>query len=156
MAPPLAVFGPGILIVTRTDITPGAPINVGFVQEFSLEAAGTTKQLYGQKQFPLASARGTIKATGKFKSAVISGLAWNTAFYGLTMSTASVLAWTIDSTFTTSTTSSTVIVSSSLSYDADLGVKYSTTGLPLQRVATGSEATGKYSVGGTVPNQYNF
>ena len=31
MSTPLAVFGPGILILTRTDVTPATPINVGFV-----------------------------------------------------------------------------------------------------------------------------
>jgi len=163
MATPLAVFGPGILILTRTDITPGAPINVGFVQEFSIEAAATTKQLYGQKQFPIAAARGTVKLTGKFKSAVVSGYAMNAAFYGQSAfsSTGSGVAWNIGSTFTTSTTSSSVQVGSSLTFDADLGITYAASGLPLQRVSTGSEAAGKYSVTGggiqgTATGLYNF
>ncbi len=84
MAIPPAAFGPGILILTRTDIANGIAINTGYVQEFSLDFTGNTKQLYGQNQFPLVSARGTIKATGKWKAAVISGIAWNAAFYGNT------------------------------------------------------------------------
>lgn len=163
MATPLAVFGPGILILTRTDITPGAPINVGFVQEFSIEAAGTNKPLYGQKQFALANARGTIKLTGKFKAATVSGYAMNAAFYGQSAfsSTGTGIAWSIGSTFTTSTASSSVQAGSSLTFDADLGVTYAASGLPLQRVSTGSEATGKYSVTGggiqgTATGLYNF
>lgn len=159
MATPLAVFGPGILIATRTDVSPGVAINVGYVQEFSIEAAGTTKQLYGTDQFPLAAARATIKATGKFKAATLSGIAMNALFFGMTMSTGG-LSWNIDSTFTLSTLSTVLTVGSSTTFDADLGVRYANSGLPLQRVSTGNEAVGSYSItgysqgGGT--NSYNF
>src|SRR6266700_3059451 len=151
MSTPLAVFGPGILILTRTDLTPSTPINVGFVNEFSIDAAATTKQLYGQKQYPLVAARGTIKVTGKAKAAVISGLAWNTAFYGQSSfsSTGAGIFWNVDSTFSLSTAATTLSVGSSLTFDADLGVKYASganAGLPFQRVSSGSESSGKYSV----------
>lgn len=155
MSTPLAAFGPGILIAQRTDITVPAAINIGYAQEFSIEVAGTTKALYGQQQYPLVGARGTMKATGKFKAAVISGFAWNALMYGQSsLSTASVLAWNVDSTFTASTAAATIAVGSSLTFDTDLGVKYAATNLPLQRVSTGSEALGKYSVSGT--NVYTF
>lgn len=144
-----AAFGPGILIVTRTDLAYPVAINVGFAQEFSLDLAGTTKQLYGQKQFPLVAARATIKATGKFKAAEISGLAWNNFFYAQTAFTSGRQLWSIDSTYTVSTSAVTLQVGSSLTFNSDLGVWYSTAGLPLQRVAAGSEATGKYSVSST-------
>ena len=157
MSTPLAVFGPGILIAQRTDITIPSPVNVGFVQEFSIEAAGTTKALYGQKQFPLVGARSTIKVTGKFKNATVSGLAMNALFYGESAGlTTGGIGWTIDSTITTSTTSTALQVGSSTSFDADLGVKYSTSGLPLQRVSTGLEAAGKYSITAGSPGLYNF
>lgn len=151
----IAVFGPGILILTRTDIAIPIAINVGFVQEYSLDLSGTTKSLYGQKQYPLVTARGTIKATGKFKSAEVSGLAWNAFFYGQSAFTSGAKAWSIDSTFTMSTAAG-VQVGSSLSFDTDLGVWYSTKGLPLQRVSTGLEAQGKYSIGSTAPGLYFF
>ena len=162
MATPLAVFGPGILILTRTDITNGTPINVGFAQEFSIDLAGTSKQLYGQNQFPLVVARSTIKATGKFKSAVMSGIALNNAFIGQSLSTASgQIAWSVGSTYSLSTGSGTstsaLQVGSSLTFDADLGVTYVNTGLPMQRVSTGNEgSSGKYSVGSTAPGLYAF
>lgn len=159
MSTPLAVFGPGILIVTRTDITPGAAINVGYVQELSLDASASIKELYGQFQSPLVAARGTIKYTGKFKAATISGLAWNTAFYaGSFTSTGTGISWNIDSTFTTSTTSTTLAVGSTATFDADLGVRYATSNLPLQRVSTGNEATGKYSLNAAAAlnGTYNF
>lgn len=155
MSVPFAAFGPGILIVTRTDLTTPVAINVGFAQELTIDFAGTTKQLYGQKQFPLVAARGTIKATGKWKAAVISGIAWNNAFYGGTFSTGGI-NWNIDSTFTTSTSVATVQIGSSLTFEADLGVKYAASNLPLQRVTTGSEVVGKYSVASTSPGLYTF
>lgn len=147
MPVPFAVFGPGILIGQRTDISIPAPINVGFVQEFSMELAGTTKQLYGQKQFPLAAARGTVKATGKFKAAVFSGLAWNALMFAESAFSSGGYQWNIDSTYSVpATTAYTVTVTNSSLFDADLGVKYSSNSLPFQRVSTGSEAAGKYSM----------
>src|SRR6266446_139491 len=121
MSAPFAAFGPGILIVSRTDTAVPLAINVGYAQELTLDATGTTKQLYGQSQFPLLAARGTIKATGKWKAAVISGIAWNAAFYGNTggstagLSTGTGFDWNVDSTFTTSTTVATMQVGSSRS-----------------------------------------
>ena len=159
MSVPFAVFGPGILIATRTDTSPGIAVNVGFVQEFSIDFTGTTKQLYGQYQFPLVAARGTIKATGKFKCGVNSGLAANNLFYGASFSTAAanLIAWTIDSTYTVSSGSTTALqVGSSLTFDADLGVKNVASGLPFQRVSTGSESSGKYSITTGSPGLYNF
>lgn len=154
MSTPLAVFGPGILIAQRTDITLPSPINVGYVQEFSLEVAGTTKQLFGQKQFPLVSARSTVKVTGKMKNAVVSGIAMNAMFYGETAFATGGWSWNIDSTYSVpATTAYTVTVGSSTSFEADLGVKYAASGLPFQRVTTGTEAAGQYS---RTANVYNF
>ncbi len=142
-----AAFGPGILIVTRTDLTTPLAINVGYAQELTIDFAGNTKSLYGQKQFPLVAARSTIKATGKWKSAAISGICWNAAFFGGTLS-AGGLQWAIDSTAPGSTLG--VSVPNSSVFDADLGVTYSTKGLPLQRVSTLATPTvGQYNVTST-------
>lgn len=157
MATPLAAFGPGILIITRTDTTTPIAINVGYVQELTVDFAGTTKQLYGQNQYPLVAARGTIKATGKWKAAVLSGIAWNNAFYGMSAfstSSANNLVWNIASTFTLSTTATAQNLPSTATFDADLGMIYSTSGIPLQRVTTGLESSGKYSLPST--GGYNF
>lgn len=145
MSTPLAAFGPGIAICRRTDIVNGVAVNVGFAQELSLELAGTVKELYGQKQYPIVAARGTIKATGKLKAATLSGLAWNNLFFGQGFTTGGLL-WNIDESGVIPTTPFTITVTNAATFDADLGVKYATTGLPLQRVTAGSEAVGKYSV----------
>ena len=159
MSVPAAQFGPGILICTRTDITPGTPINIGYAQEFTIEVAGTTKQLYGQNQLPLVAARSTIKTTGKAKAAVLSGIALNALFWGQTNSTASgQIAWNVGSTYTLSTAAATQQVGSSLTFEADLGVVQVNTGLPFRRVSTGLESTssGVYSVASTQPGLYTF
>lgn len=136
-------FGPGILIVQNLSIAVPAPVNIGYAQEFSIDVSATSKELYGQNQFPLAVARGTVKATGKVKAAVISGLAWNACFFGQSF-TSGGFAWNIDEAHTLAAT--TQQVTNHTTFDADLGVKYAATGLPLQRVAAGSETTGAYSV----------
>lgn len=142
-----AAFGPGILIVTRTDTTTPLAINVGYAQELTIDIAGTTKSLFGQKQFPLVAARSTFKATGKFKAAEISGIAWNACMFGNTFSTGGV-QYAIDSTYSGSTLG--VNVANSTVFDTDLGVTYSTKGLPLQRVSTLSTPNaGQYNVTST-------
>lgn len=145
MSTPFATFGPGIAICRRVDIANGVAVNVGFAQELTLELAGTLKELYGQKQYPLVVARGTIKATGKLKTATISALAWNNMFFGQSF-TSGGLTWNINEAQTVPGTPFTVTVTNAATFDADLGVVYAATLLPLQRVAAGSEAAGKYSV----------
>ncbi len=145
MSTPLAAFGPGILIVTRTDIANAPSVNVGFVNEFSIDTTATNKELYGQKKFPLVVAQGTVKATGKFKSATLSGLAWNNVMFGQSFATGG-FAWNIDEAQAVPGTPYTVTVTDAATFDFDLGVRYAATLLPLQRVAAGSEAAGKYSV----------
>ena len=94
MSTPFAAFGPGILIVTRTDVSPSPAVNIGYAQELSLDLSATTKELFGQNQFPLVAARSTVKATGKIKSATLSGIAWNNTFFGQSFS-AGGIAWNI-------------------------------------------------------------
>lgn len=146
MSVPFAAFGPGILIVTRTDVSPSPAVNVGYAQEFTIDLSGTTKELYGQNQYPLVQARSTIKATGKIKAATISGIAWNNIFFGGTLTPASGIAWTIGEADTIPASSTfTVQVSGHATFEADLGVTYAVGGLPLQRV-TAVAAAGQYSV----------
>ncbi len=143
MSTPLAAFGPGIVIVTRTDTVTPMAVNVGYANEFTFEQSVTTKQLYGQNQFPLVAARGTVKVTGKIKAATLSGLAWNACFFGQSFVTGRD-SWFIDEPHTAAANTATVTnVTGGI---VDLGVKYASTGIPLQRVAAGAEVAGKYSV----------
>lgn len=144
---PQGLFGPGILWVQRTDVTPSTPINIGFVNEFSIDISFDTKQLFGQNQFPLLSARGTAKCSGKMKAATLSGQALNTVLLGQT--------WTTGTQYDTFSTASTPIpntpfqitptVPSTGTWYADLGVLNAVTLEPLTLVASGPIA-GQYSV----------
>lgn len=144
MATPLAVFGPGSLYITRQDIAAPTPYNIGFVNEFSYDEAGNQVDLYGQNQYPIASARGTVKSSGRAKAAVVSGLAINAAFHGDTFSTGSVVLAESEAG-SIPTTPFQVTVTQSATWDTDLGVRFSTSGLPLARVASGPAAN-QYSV----------
>lgn len=142
-----AAFGPGILIARRLDIANGPNINIGYANEFSFDLAGNTKQLFGQNQYALVAARGTVKSTGKFKAAVISGIALNAVFFAGSLASGGD-QWVIDEAATVPAASGpyTVTVAGAATFVADLGMRYTATGLPLQRVTAGSEVVGKYSV----------
>ncbi len=143
MATPLAAFGPGILIVRNLSLAVPAPVNIGYAQELTIDTSATPKELFGQNQYPLAIARGTIKATGKIKAATLSGLAWNACFFGQTF-TPGGYQWTVGEQHTLAAT--TQQVTNHTTFEEDLGVTYVSSGLPLQAVANGSETTGFYSV----------
>ena len=144
---PQGLFGPGILILTRTDLPNQTPYNVGFVNEFSYDFGFDTKQLYGQNQFALLAARGTAKTTGKIKAATASGQTLNTMLLGG--------AWTLGTQYAMATSPSTAIpatpfqitptVPSSGTWNADLGVYNAATGQQLTIVAS-APAAGQYSV----------
>jgi len=145
---PQAVFGPGSLYITRTDVANATPVNIGYCQEFSYDEAGELKELYGQNQYALMAARGTVKATGKVKQATVSGIALNAAMWGLGF-TAGQLALT--STASTAIPATpyqiTPTVPNTGTYDTDLGVIYGSgpnVGQPLTKVAS-SPAQGQYS-----------
>ena len=143
MSVPFAAFGPGIVVVQNTTQAVPAPVNIGYAQELTVDLSATNKELFGQNIYPLVVARGTAKATGKIKAATLSGRAWNAAFFGTTMN-AGGFAWNVGEQHTLAAT--TQQVTNHTTFDVDLGVTYQATGLPLGRVAAGSETTGYYSV----------
>lgn len=144
---PQGLFGPGICWVTRTDLANSTPVNIGFINEFSVDLSFSTKQLYGQNQFPLLVARGEAKCTGKMKAATLSGQALNSVLIGQT--------WTTGTQYDATTTASTAIpttpfqitpvVPSTGTFDSDLGVVNAATNEPLTFVASGPVA-GQYTV----------
>jgi hypothetical protein len=142
-------FGSGILIARRTDQSGVVtPIQFGALQEGSIEFSQSTKQLYGQFQFPLAVARGTGKVTGKAKVGSLNGKLVNDLFFDGTQTSGHKRvsyneAWTIPATpgpyvITAAPPSSGV-------FAQDGGVIFAATGLPLTRVTSGP-TTGQYSL----------
>jgi hypothetical protein len=137
----LPVFGPGAIFLQRTDIANLTPVNIGRANEFQLDQQFTKKELYGQNQFPLFIARGSAKFTAKAKSALVSGIALNSAFFGMTMAAGQQATALSESGTVASGAYSTV---NHASFVADLGVVYAATGLPLAYVAS-SPAAGQYT-----------
>lgn len=146
MTTPLDAFGPGAIIVTRTDIANQTPINIGYAQEFSPEFSGNIKELYGQNQYPLDAARGTVKISGKIKAAVLSGIAWNSVFFGNNFVTGGI-KWNPNEAAVVPTTPFQVTVVNAATFDQDLGVVYAASNLPLIKVAS-APTVGQYSVSG--------
>lgn len=145
-------FGSGVLIGTRTDIENATPINFGLVQEVTIDEQAGVKELYGQYQYPLAIARGTVKTTGKAKVARISGLAFANLYYGLTPAAGQVATSFAEAGTIAASTPYTVTVVNEATFVNDAGVLYAANGLPLTKVAS-SPAAGQYSV---VAGVYTF
>lgn len=120
------------------------PIQIGAMQEMSLDFSGDLKEMYANKQFALAIARGKVKTTGKFKGAQIHGAALNSLFFGTGMTAGTMHAINTDQTGTTlSTTSVTPTVPNSGTIVDDLGV-LDANAVPMTRVAS-APGTGQYS-----------
>jgi hypothetical protein len=119
-----------------------------------------TAQLYGQKQFPEAVARGKCKITGKAKFAYINGKQLNDIFFGQTLGVG-MKQISLDEAATIPATPFQVTVANAANYVNDVrgdqGVRYTTgakAGQPLTKVAS-SPAAGQYSVN-TATGVYTF
>ncbi len=129
------------------------PMKFGTLQDVSLDISGDVKQLYGQKQFPEAVARGKCKITGKSKFAAINGKMLNDLFFGQTMGTG-MITTALDEAASIPTTPFQITVSHAANFKQDWGIRFVTTGLPLTRVVSGPTA-GQYSVN-TATGVYTF
>lgn len=145
------LFGSGVFWGTPLMDASGAaianptPVQLGVMQDISLDISFDTKELYGQSQFPVAVGRGKGKMAGNAKVAQISGAAINSLVFGQTV-TNGIVADYYDVTgaaipATPYTITPTPPSSGTFSYD--LGVRDSN-GIPMTRVASGP-TTGQYS-----------
>lgn len=92
MSGPQYGFGSGVLYGIRNDISGQTPVRFGVLQDVSIEFSSDVKDLFGQAQFPVDSARGKAKIMGKAKQALLSPLLYNEIFFGQTLSTGQSLA----------------------------------------------------------------
>lgn len=146
------MFGAGdFFAVPLTDangnsISNPTPIQIGSMQEMSLDFSGELKELYGSKQFAMAVARGKVKTTGKFKGAQIHGAALNSLFFGTGVTAGTMHAINTDSVgalIPTTPFTITVTAPNSGTIVDDLGVLDSSA-VPMTRVAS-APTTGQYS-----------
>lgn len=137
-------FGSGVLIGTRSDVASATPVNFGLVQEVTIDQSASVKEIYGQFQYPLAGARGTIKTTGKAKVARISGLAFANLYYGIAPAVGQTATAFAEAGSVPATSPYTVTVANTDFID-DEGVIYAASGLPLTKVAS-NPSDGQYAV----------
>jgi hypothetical protein len=137
-------FGSGVLIATPSGAN-ATPVQFGALQNVSLDFSFSSKQLFGQYQFPIAFARGEGKISGKAKFANIDGPLYNNCFFGQTSTTGQKL-WSYNEAGAVPASSPYSYSSANAaSFDADLGVVYASSGLALTKVAS-APAIGQYSV----------
>jgi len=152
-------FGTGNLFITPNSANP-TPINVAAIQNVSVDFDGDLKQLFGQLSFPLDTARGKTKVTGKFEVGQINAGLWNAVFFGLSgagaqgVTTGQTLYAYNEGPTAIPTTPFQITVANAAHFSQDLGCYNSATGIPFQRVASGPTA-GQYSVN-TSTGVYTF
>jgi hypothetical protein len=116
----------------------------GILQDVSIDFSGDIKELFGQYQFAVDSARGKIKISWKAKAARLIGKQVNDLFFSET-SASPMVNVAVDEAGTIPGTPFNVTVSNSATFVSDGGVYFVSTGLPLTKVAS-APAAGQYSV----------
>lgn len=137
------VFGTGQLFATP--VGGGAPLRFGALQDVSVDFNGDIKQLFGQYQYALDTARGKTKIEWKASTGNIDVEAFNQLFFGETVDAGDQLRQTINEAAVVPATPFQVTVTEAPNFYMDLGVYNAATGLPMQQVASGP-TTGQYSV----------
>jgi hypothetical protein len=139
------VFGSGVLLGYRTDITGTTPMNFGLIQDCAIDMQFDTKMAYGQYQYPVAIGRGKGKLTGKAKMARLSGLMMANLFWGIAATAGELQTSYGEAHSVPASSTFTVAATNGATFVDDYGVIYQTTGLPLTRVTSVASA-GQYSV----------
>lgn len=137
------VFGSGTLYGVNSAAN-STPVKFGALQGVSIDMAFSTKELYGQHNFPITVARGTGKITCKASVATFQARAFNDLFFNNTLSTGKTMT-AIDEAGTVPGTPYQVTVANSGTFLADLGVIDKATGTLMEKVVS-APATGQYSV----------
>lgn len=143
-------FGAGALWGNRTDVTGAGigPDQFGILQDVQIDWDWTTRELWGQFQFPVDIARGQGKITGRAKFARIFGAIYGDLFFGETPAAGQLTVAENEAAVVPATSPYTVAVASAATYSDDLGVYYASggdAGNRFTRVTTPS-AAGQYSV----------
>src|SRR5690242_17098869 len=143
-------FGAGALWGNRTDVTGSGigPEQFGILQDVQIDWDWTTKELWGQFQFPVDIARGQGKITGKARFARIFGAIYGDLFFGQTPSAGQLTVSENEAAVVPAGSPYEVTVANAADYVDDLGVYYAsgaTAGNRFTRVTTPAAAE-QYSV----------
>jgi hypothetical protein len=149
-------FGSGNVFLTPVNF-PGSifttnnpsPIELGTLQDVSIEMSQSTKDLYGKLRSPVAIATTEMKTTATAKSARFSALAMN-YFWGSTITAGNQQTMAINSATglpgEPQTPSSGTITVANPPILSILGVYDTVTGLYMTEVTSGSPTTGQFKV----------
>lgn len=151
-------FGTGVLYGKSLNSGVQTPVRFGALQGVTVDFAFTTKELYGQFQFPLALARGTGKITGKADFAQFNAQVFNDLFFGASSVATGAVRTMVAEAGTV--TANIVTASQGANFNTDLGVTYSANGAVLTKVANTpvgaqyacNETTGVYTFNATQAN----
>lgn len=138
------IFGTGALILIPPGSNP-TPVQVGTLQEVSIDPEFQTKELRGQLQFPVAVAQTAASLKGTAKAGNINGALINAVLAGATQTMGASVRGAINEVGTIPGTPYTVTVANSATFLEDCGVYDVTAQKPMVRVAS-APATGQYSV----------
>jgi len=141
-------FGSGSFFVQRTDIPNATPTKFADLQDVSVDFSGSTKEVYGEGQFPVAVGRANGKISGKAKSAQIQSRVYADLFFGTTLVTGrTALAKGEAGIIPTAAVAGaySLPVANAANFQKDLGVSYAASNIPFQRVAA-APTVGQYTV----------
>jgi hypothetical protein len=139
------LFGIGALWGTRNDVTGVGPDQFAVLQDNSVEFQFEVKELYSQLGYPIDIARGKGKITGKAKMARVFASLYADIFFGAAVTTGE---QNVNENELHSLSSSTMTVTFSTGFVADLGVYYSSAGNLKFTYGTGvPSAAGQYTTG---------
>jgi hypothetical protein len=146
-------FGTGNWFCKRTDTTNQVVTLLGVLQDMEISIDRTIKELIGQYALPVDVAQAQMKITGKGKYAQVGATNLNNTILGQTLSSNSGFQIAAPENHTGGLT---ITVTNGATFSEDLGVRYHSTGNPLQPVAGPSPAVGQYVAGASNVGAYNF
>ena len=139
-------FGSGnVFAVPVSGISDQTPVQFGTLQDVSVDFSFTMKDLMGQYQFPVATARSAGKITGKAKTANFSARMFNLVFGSAVTNTGQTNVSATEAGAVPATNPYTVTAANSATFVTDLGVVYASTGKAFAKVTSGP-TVGQYSV----------
>lgn len=138
----ITLSGPGVLYAIPAT---GTPCNFGKVTQVDIELSQSVKPITGGQKWPFDFAGGAIKGTAKAKMAAVSPLAIGQLFFGVQGVAGEVLTQYLEAGAVPANPGPYTVILAHPTTPALLEVLYAATGLPLQEVAAGNEAAGKFS-----------
>lgn len=145
-------FGVGNWFCKRTDTANQVVTLLGVLQDLEIDIDRTVKELIGQYALPVDIALAQMKITGKGKYAQVGATNLNNTILGQTLTSSSGFQIAAPENHTGALT---ITVTNGATFSEDLGVRYHSTGNPLQPV-TSSPSTGQYIAGAAGVGAYNF